>query len=567
MTSVVQHDLAVEETVALDTAVRELRAGLGGWLGTSLAERIGLLRSVRCRTVDEAPAMVAAVARAQGIALDGQWAGEPWATLVTMVQWPRAWETVLGRLADGREPLPASAVRTRPDGQVVVDVFPATWRERALFGAYGYRTEVWMQPGTTAEEVRAGAARAYRGNGFERPGVALALGAGNVGSLVGTDLLHLLYGQGCVVLMKLNPVNAYLRAPMERIFADFVERGWVRFVDGGAAEGAYLAHHPGIDRLHMTGSRATYETLVWGPGPEQARNRASGRRLLDKPFTCELGGVGPVVVVPGDWTQGQLRRQADRIVYAKTVGCGHICASPQVLVLPDRWPQGTALLEEIRRLLGSLEPREPYYPGTAVKVAGVLQDAPRVESLQPPDRQLLVTGLRPADRPRLFRDEVFADVLGVVRLPAPSVESYLEAATAFANEQLAGDLAATVLVDPATARRHRPALDRAVAGLRYGAVGVNEWALLAIQFGYGTWGGYPGHDPRDVGSGIGVVGNAFLLERPQKTVMRARFSPPVKPMTSVTYRTARSASAAIISYLGTGNPRYLARLLAAAARA
>ena len=87
----------------------------------------------------------------------------------------------------------------------------------------------------------------------------------------------------------------------------------------------------------------------------------------------------------------------------------------------------------------------------------------------PDGRRYLVTGLEPDHECSLFRDEVFADVLGVVRLPAPDVESYLARAAGFANDALAGSLSATLLVDPDTEAHHRPAVTDAVAGLRYGA--------------------------------------------------------------------------------------------------
>ncbi|HEU5367952.1 MAG TPA: hypothetical protein VFU69_05795, partial [Ktedonobacterales bacterium] len=37
------------------------------------------------------------------------------------------------------------------------------------------------------------------------------------------------------------------------------------------------------------------------------------------------------------------------------------------------------------------------------------------------------------------------------------------------------------------------------------------------------WGGFPGSDIYDVQSGIGVVHNTLLFNRPQKTVIRAPF--------------------------------------------
>lgn len=551
-------------TTAWDAAVKELRAGLPAWQAAPLEERIALLREMRRRVGQEAAGFVAASSAAQSLGSHGTWVTEHWSTLFVMAQAARSLERVLGRIAEGRDPLPPRAVRRRPDGQVVVDVFPVGWDERLLFA--GYRAEVWMPPGRSVEQVRAGAAAAYRGAGFDRPGVALLLAAGNVASLVVTDVLHLLYGEGCVVAVKMNPVLGYARPAMERILAPFVTRGWVRFVHETVQAGEYLAAHPGIDRIHMTGSAATYNALVWGVGDDAARNRAAATPLLDKPFTAELGGVAPLIVVPGPWSQGDLRRQADRIVYAKLFNCGHVCASPQVLVLPDGWPLAEPLLDEIRVLMREAEPREPYYPGSQARVGRALADQPHAEPLLGPNHRVLVTGLDPADDSSLFRDEVFADLLGVVRLPGRTVEAYLTEATRFANERLAGTLATTMLVDPVTAKDHAWALDRAVADLRYGAIGINEWAIMSINFGYGTWGGFPGHTPQAIGSGIGTVANAFQLREPQKTVLTYAFRPRLKPLTSVTNRTAGTTIRRVLAYWTSDDLRHLPAAAASAIR-
>ena len=365
--------------------------------------------------------------------------------------------------------------------------------------------------------------------------MALLLAAGNLPCLPGMDALTLLFQRRCTVAMKLNPVNAYLRPFLERIFADFTAAGWLRFVDGGAEVGQYLAHHPGIDRIHMTGSAATYNALVWGVGDQADHNRAAGTPLLSKPFDAELGGVNPLIVVPGKWGGQDIRRQADRIVFSRLFNSGHACTSTQVLVLAEGWDQAEQLLDAIRDLMRTLEPRTPYYPGTEAKVARAIAGQPESEALIEPDRRFLVTDLDRADQCSLFSDEVFADVLGVVRLPAPDVP-YLQAATEFANNALAGTLAATILIDPATAKEHARALDRAVEDLRYGLVGVNEWGGYQ-EFGVPTRGAFPGHTPQDIGSGVGVVNNAFLLPQPEKSVLTSWFRSPIKPFSTASHRT------------------------------
>jgi acyl-CoA reductase-like NAD-dependent aldehyde dehydrogenase len=314
----------------------------------------------------------------------------------------------------------------------------------------------------------------------------------------------------------------------------------------------------------MTGSATTFDALVWGTGPDAAARRAAGTPLLDKPFTAELGGVAPIVAVPGAWTAADVRRQADVVAAAKLCNAGHICASPQVLVLPEGWTQGDALLDELRALLRTLDSRAPYYPGTQDKIARVLTGQPGVETLLEPGHRLLVPGLDPAGDCALFRDEVFADVLGVVRVPAPDVDTYLARAVGFVNDRLAGTLAATLLVDPVTAREHAQALDRAVTDLRYGSVGVNAWPIVSFFLGYPSWGAYPGHTCAAVGSGIGTVLNPYLLPDPEKSVVTGTFRPKVTPLTSVHNRTALTTWRRLLGYWATDDVLRLPGVLASA---
>ena len=87
----------------------------------------------------------------------------------------------------------------------------------------------------------------------------------------------------------------------------------------------------------------------------------------------------------------------------------------------------------------------------------------------------------------------------------------------------------TLLVHPESLKdpRMKAAVDKAIADLRFGSVGVNHWPALAYGFVSTTWGAFPGHTRQDVRSGIGVVHNTYLFDQPQKTVIRGPFS--VKP--------------------------------------
>ncbi|MEU0186308.1 aldehyde dehydrogenase family protein [Streptomyces sp. NPDC006207] len=505
---------------SLDRALSELRLHAESWTVTSLAERIGLLERLMPRIRDNAADLAAAGARAKGYGPDSPWAAEDWAG----GPWALAQNTaallhVLRRIAVGKAPLDATAVRLHGD-RVHVDVFPATGWDRVLLS--GYSAQVWMRPGTTPAQVMAEAAGEYRGSPA-RPGVALVLGAGNVASITALDILHKLYAEGQVVVAKMNPVNAYLRPHFERIFAEFTGRGWLRFVDGGAAEGAYLTTHDEVDSIHVTGSDRTHDAIVWGTDEQAEQRRRDDAPLVTKPFTSELGGVSPCIVVPGPWSDADFRFQAEHIVTSKMNNSGHNCIATQVLVLPRGWAGGERLLDEIRTVLRRLPPRTDYYPGAGERLTAVRDAHPAAEVLGDNSR-ILIPDIAGHDDPFLT-GEVFASALGVVRLPGGTPGEFLRHAVDFANHALPGTLGATLIVHPRTEKAAAAAVHEAVAALRYGTLGVNCWSGVGFLLGYTPWGAHPGHTRQAIGSGTDFVHNAFMLTGVEKTVLRAPFAP------------------------------------------
>ena len=115
-------------------------------------------------------------------------------------------------------------------------------------------------------------------------------------------------------------------------------------------------------------------------------------------------------------------------------------------------------------------------------------------------------------------------------LDADSPADFLKRATDFCNNHLWGTLSASIIIDPRTQRADAAALEQAISELRYGSVVVNHWPAISYGLGVTPWGAFPGHTFQDIGSGIGVVHNTFLFDRPQKSVVRGPFkafpSPP-----------------------------------------
>lgn len=509
---------------ALDAAIRELSEGEIRWAKTSIPQRIELLTRVHASVAAEAERWVAAATRAKNLDPDSPFVGEEWisgpyivlSSLLTL-------QHSLGAIAAGTSPIADKKLSTAPGGRVSVPVLPGNAFESLLL--HGFSAEVWMTPGVSEQTVRASAGLDAR-HPETTGGVGLVLGAGNITSIPPLDVLYELIAHNRVALLKLNPVMDRMAEPYAAAFAPLIALGVLRIVTGGGDVGGYLANHPGISHVHITGSAATHDAIVWGVGEQAAERRRRGKPLLAKPISSELGGVGPIIVVPGPWSAADLRYQAEHVATMKLHNAGCNCVAAQVLVLPREWPQRGAFLDELRRLMRELPPRAAFYPGAAGRQRAAAAAHVDAELFGGDVPRTLITGLDPvATHEHCFSSEAFGEVLAEVSLPGDDAASFLDNAVSFCNRRLAGTLGANLLVHPRTMAEAGVALDRAIADLEYGAVGVNVWNAVAFLLAQATWGAYPGHTIEDIGSGIGVVRNSFLFDRPQKTVARGPFYP------------------------------------------
>jgi len=512
----------VSEWTRLDRELRELRGHAEEWARLPVAAKLQLLWETRVNLGEQAERWVAASVAGKGIDPESPWVGEEWAS----GPWALAsgidgYLETLEALASGELP-ELKGPRKGPGGQLVVPVFPRTVSDRLLMS--GVTAEVWMQPGVTADNLSEHMASFYRRHEPEG-GVALVLGAGNVNSIAPMDALDRLVAHGEVVLVKMNPVNDYLTDILTAVFEPFVAGGFLRVVSGGAEVGAYLTRHPEVDHVHITGSARTHDAIVFGPGAEGRARRLRGEPLLEKPITSELGGVGPVIVVPGPWSDADLRFHAENVATMKLHNAGANCVAAQVLVLPAAWDRRDAFLDELRRVMASLPPRPAYYPGSAERQQRLVKGHPEAERFAGDVPRTLIPGVDPDGDDPCFTAEAFGPVLAETSLPGPDAASFLGNAVKFCNERLDGTLGATILVHPNTARSLGDRLDSALADLRYGSIGVNIWNAVAFLLAQASWGAFPGHSLEDIGSGIGVVHNTLLFDRPEKSVVRGPFRP------------------------------------------
>ncbi|TMC20439.1 MAG: aldehyde dehydrogenase family protein [Chloroflexi bacterium] len=389
--------------------------------------------------------------------------------------------------------------------------------------------EIWMEPGVTTQTLSQTQALAYREKQHAGK-VNLVLGAGNVSCIGPLDILYKMFVEDQVVLLKMNPVNAYVGPFIAESLQALIQRNFLRIVYGGTTEGAYLCNHPGIDEIHITGSDKTFEAIVFGTGEQGATRKAQRKPQLEKRVTGELGNVSPVILVPGPWTPDEIAYHAEHLVTTLIVNAGFNCNATRVILQHASWDQREPFLQAMRKILTQLPLRDAYYPGAHERHQHFLASHPKAEQFgHPQEKQLpwtLITGLDPtrADDP-CFTTEAFCSLFSETALVAENVVEYIKQAVSFCNERLWGTLNATILVHPQSLKvpEVAAAIERAVANLRYGTIGVNCWAGSGFLLGTTTWGAFPGHTIYDVQSGIGVVRNTLMFSRPQKSVLRGTF--------------------------------------------
>lgn len=386
-----------------------------------------------------------------------------------------------------------------------------------------------MQPEVTRQAMTEGQALPYRDPSSSGK-VALVLGAGNIPYLPFAQSLYKLFVQLQVVILKLNPVNAYIGPVMEKVLRPLYDRGYMRMVYGGASEGSYLTDHPLVDEIHLTGSDKTFEAIVFGVGEERLERKERREPRLNKRIEAELGSVSPVIVVPGPWSESDLEYQSKQLATWLIFNSGYYCLTPRVLIQHKGWNQRQDLIAHLGDVFSSVETRKAWYPGTAGIHASFMAEHPEALRFgRAKEGNLPWTLIADVDPTRedeiAFTTEGFCSLMAETALEADSVVEYLDRAVAFANERLWGTLSATILVHPKSLKKPEiaAAVEKAIADLRYGTVYINDFTAFAICWIVTPWGGYPNDDLYDVQSGFGVISNALMFERPQKAVIRAPF--------------------------------------------
>lgn len=530
------------------------------WLAVDIPTRIGYLQACMKGVADVADAWVHDGCKRKGIQPGETLEGEEWlAGPMTTMRNLRLFVDALEH--NGAPPLPGK--QTRADGQEVVRVFPGGLQDKIMFG--GLTAEVWIEPGKPASQGKIYRERPTKGK------VALVLGAGNVSSIPPMDVLTKLFVDDEVCILKMNPVNADVGPHLERAFKSLIDAGFLAIVYGGAEVGAHLSTHELVDTLHVTGSDRTYDAIVWGTDPDDvAKRKASGDRKNKRPFTAELGCVTPVLITPGNWSDAELDYQARHVAAMVAQNASFNCNAAKVLVVAEGWAQRAVFLRKVEEKLRATPPRKAYYPGAQQRYQAFLDKYPQAQPLAQRSDDVVPWTIIPDVAPEKgeygLTSEAFCGVLSEVTLPAKNAQDFLTQAVDFANDTAWGTLSTCLLIDDATARSYAPELDRAIAKLRFGGIGVNVWPGLIYGLVVTTWGAFPGHTPEDIQSGTGTVHNAYMLDYPQKSVVRSPFVIKPTPAWFADHKTLRDLGKRLTSFEETGGWGRLVSVAMAALR-
>jgi acyl-CoA reductase-like NAD-dependent aldehyde dehydrogenase len=536
----------------MDTAITRLRDGAKVFASLSIPDRMALAESMQKGFLRVAARMVEAGCRAKGLTMGTpaeaeEWATGPWG----VVRQLRLIRDSLAALKS-RGTTSIGPIRHMADNRLAVGLFPGNAIDGMLFK--NVSIEAHMQPGVTEEVLDVDRARFYKQPQHDGR-VVLVLGAGNIAAIAPMDVVTKMFNEGMVCLLKMNPVNAYLGPFIEEAFGEAIKRGFLAVAYGGAEEGRYLVYHRDIDEVHITGSDKTHDNIVWGPvGPERDARMQRREPLLNKPITSELGNISPVIVVPGPYSDKDLRFQAEDVAANVVMNASFLCCSAKMLVMPSGWSGSDAFTKAVQGVCATVPPRQAYYPGAEERWQTLTADRRNVTQI---GRVLagtlpwaFVSGLDPdaPDEP-LFSNEPFCSVLSEVRLGSADPVEFLHAAVEFVNNRLWGTLNANLVVHPKSLKdpRINQAFEYAISKLRYGVVAINGFIGMPFVFAAPPWGAYPGSALEDVQSGRGFVHNTSMLEGIEKTVLRGPVTTFPKPGWFPSHRTAHKVTPSIVA--------------------
>ena len=438
-----------------------------------------------------------------------EWLGGPFASVFGL-------QYYIDTLKDVKKPLDESLLNKELN---TYKVFPNNFLEKVFFPFIS--AEVKFNKNLSFNDIQK-----YRGYAMRyshEQNVTLVLGAGNVSCIPLLDVIYHMVTKRSVVYLKLNPVNDYLLPVYEKIFKNFISRGFMVVSKGSLEESEYMVQHKGIDHIHLTGSDETYELIVYGKKLNDNEKKLKFLKKLNPvSFSSELGNVTPIIIHPGKWSTGELKFQARKIVTAKLNNGGFNCISAQVVILPENWKYTDKLIMYIKQYMKKIDNRFSYYPNS-------LDLLTKLEK----DNNYTRENAETCATPHLTREikayskyetsEVWGTSIYFKKINANNDNDYVKKVVDYCNDTLWGNLGATVLFKKYKSKKNKESINYYINNLKYGTVAINEWSAIGFIIPTLPWGGYPGNKDNNIQSGQDFVHNSLFFESPLNGIVYSRF--------------------------------------------
>lgn len=337
------------------------------------------------------------------------------------------------------------------------------------------------------------------------PGIIAVSGAGNYSSSI--EMVMALFLENKVVIHKPHQLNEATDAIWEKVFKPLIDLNAVAFCD--ADQGIALSTLEGLHAFYFTGSTAVAHAI---------------QKTASAPVVSECGGNNPCIVVPGKWSEKDIKRQAIQLVSIGKLNGGAACGRPQTIITSKYWDQREQFLNAIRKaIIEDTFAVSEHYPGVQQTKKAFIENQPTAEVLKPENGQhqksefVFIPSISEDDY--AVKNEAFCQIFSEIALDTSTdTDEFLTRATWFCNSKLLGTLGCMLLVDNSTLKRKEKRIHQAITELDYGGISVNDVPPNIWLNGYLTWGGCNEHKS-DFISGIGNFGNPFNFENVKKSVI------------------------------------------------
>jgi len=417
-------------------------------------------------------------------------------TLIPMANTLMGIRRLYESLVKGEMPKPLSVQQTEND-LYEIQVFPIHRKDKLVAAKQKGFLHVEGKPTQT--------------HPLDKPaGIIGISGAGNYSSSI--EMVMALFLENKAVIHKAHQLNEATDLVWEKVFAPLMKLKAVSFCDPD--QGVALSKLEGLHALYFTGSTGVAHAI---------------QNAANAPLVAECGGNNPCIIVPGNWSKKDIKRQAIQIISAGKLNGGAACGRPQTIVTSKNWPQREAFLTALREaVVEHTYAVSEHYPGVEKTKEAFIKNQPTAEVLQPESGKkkksdvVFIPNISESDF--AITNEAFCQVFGETALDiSAEVDDFLSKATEFCNSKLLGTLGCMILVDNETLKTHESRISQAIRELDYGGIAVNDIPPNIWLNGYLTWGGC-NESKKDFVSGVGNFGNPFNYENVKKSVILNDFN-------------------------------------------